>query len=120
MNVRDLYGPSDGDGAFGRYCPYTGSQWGYPFRYQWSWPESPFVYTYNPPVMCGHINDPYCPNGQGMTGVNDIYGYPTCCCPRSGKCHTSAVVPVGDPPAAIVTWPLGPFSYLPGYQAPPF
>ena len=94
------------------------SQVGYPYKYNWQpWPQPPFVYLPPEPVQCGHINDPYCPNRTGTMGLPDIYGYPTCCCPRSGNCHTPAVVPVGDPPIGVVTFPLGP--YVLGPPGPP-
>lgn len=114
--IRNLYGPGDG----GTSGAVSASQVGYPFQYNWSWPQPPFVYTYTPPVRCGPIHDPYCPSRQGVVGLPDVFGYPTCCCPRSGRCHTPSIVPIGDEPGAIVTYPLGPYAYLPPYYNPPF
>lgn len=112
MNANVVYSPGDGS------CWAPNNLVGPP--YTWQWPEAPFVYTYRPPVQCGPIHDPYCPSRQGVVGLPDSMGYPTCCCPASGKCHTSSVVPIGDPPHAIVTWPFGPFAYLPRQMNPPF
>ena len=114
--IFNIFAPGDG-GSPGAVAP---SQVSPPFMYHWSWPQPPFVYTYTPKVKCGPIYDPYCPDRTGLVGLPDVFGYPTCCCPRSGNCHTPSVVPVGDPPGGIVTYPLGPFAYLPPYKKPPF
>jgi hypothetical protein len=100
--------------------PVVPAQVGYPYRYNWApYPAQDFVYTYPMPMPCGPIYDPYCPNRVGVSGLPDIYGYPTCCCAASGKCHTPAIVPVGDEPVAIVTYPLGPYVLSPHFLAPP-
>lgn len=108
MNPQILYGPGQGE------------MYGWPPAYDMEWPPAPFAYTYRPPVRCGPINDPYCPSRQGVLGLPDSMGFPTCCCRASGKCHTPTIVPLGDPPYGIVTWPMGPWAYLPRQLHPPF
>lgn len=107
MNAQVIYAPGQGD-----YDVYAIN--GLPVA------TSPYVYTYRPPVRCGPIQDPYCPDRQGIVGLPDTMGYPTCCCPTSGRCHTATVAPIGDPPRAIVAWPFGPFAYMPRQINPPF
>lgn len=68
-------------------------------------------YSYTEPIRCGPINDPYCPNKMGVVGGKDLFGLNTCCCPRSGVCHSARVLPLGDPPQGILAWPMGPFVY---------
>lgn len=99
MDLRNLYGPGDGESNLSPTAP----------RVQCCFPD--IYYTYRRPIVCGPIEDPYCPSGLGVVGPQDDFGYNTCCCPRSGACHTSAVLPLGDPPQAVVTWPMGPFVY---------
>lgn len=96
MNIADLAGPG-GMGALP--CPWA--------------PAFYYVTTRPRPIPCGPIYDPYCPSRAGVVGPRDMFGYPTCCCPGSNKCHTAAIVPVGDEPVSIVTSALGPYALIP-------
>lgn len=97
MNSRILNGPGDGE----TNLPTPGVNCCFPDIY----------YRYSKPLLCGPIRDPYCPSQMGVVGGQDDFGFNTCCCPRSGACYTSRILPLGDPPQAVVTWPMGPFVY---------
>jgi hypothetical protein len=95
-----IYGPS-GTFAHGIYTP--------PYRNDWAWP------TYASPhaIHCGPIDDPYCTSNMGIVGGFDSMGFPTCCCPRSGRCHTAPIIPIGDPAVAVTLYPMAPAAYIP-------
>ena len=67
--------------------------------------------TFTPKLLeCGPVYDPYCPSGNGVIGGADMYGYPTCICPTSGRLHTWPTIDPHSPAEMATTYPSGPFA----------